>query len=140
MSQLPIPNRFLAALALAAVVCASGAIATASQAPKTPMTYTVHLKNFSFDPASLSVPAGATVVFKNDDAAAHTVTLRGKDGFDSGNLEGGAEFRHVFAKPGRFDYVCIYHENMLGTIVVSDGTPTPAPSVTPPPPPEPSGY
>ncbi len=140
MWQLSTRNRLLAALASAAVLCASGAIATAGQPPTAPMTYTVHMKNFVFDPASVSVPAGATVVFKNDDAAAHTVTLRGKDGFDSGNLDGGAEYKHVFAKPGRFDYVCVYHENMKGTIVVSDGSPSPASSTTPMPPPSPSGY
>jgi plastocyanin len=127
----------LAALAIAGRI----SFATADQTPASASTapYVVHIKNFAFNPSSLTVPVGATVIFKNEDSAAHTVTASGKNGFDSGNLDNGAQFKYVFTKAGKYDYVCKYHSNMKATIVVS-ASPPPAASPTPFTPPSPSGY
>lgn len=78
---------------------------------------TVDTKNFAYVPATLTVAPGTTVVFKNSDSVAHTVTAADKS-FDSGNMDGGSTWSHVFAKAGTYAYVCAYHTYMQGTIVV----------------------
>jgi plastocyanin len=85
-----------------------------AQAPPAPVVDAVH---FAYSPASLTVAAGSTVVFKNLDSTAHTVTATDKS-FDSGEMTEGASWSHVFAKPGTYTYLCTYHTYMEGTIVV----------------------
>lgn len=77
----------------------------------------VEIKNFAFGPGSLSVTAGTTVTWTNNDTVAHTVTATG-GGFDSGTISPGETFTFTFADAGSFDYVCSFHPNMTGTIVV----------------------
>ena len=122
---------------LALVARASFATADEPAASSSTAPYVVHMKNYAFNPATLNVPVGATVIFKNEDTVAHTAAATGKNGFDSGNLDGGGQFKYVFTKAGRYDYGCAYHPNMKGTIVV--GAPAAA-SPTPFTPPSPSGY
>ena len=77
----------------------------------------VSLANYAFSPTSLTVAAGTTVTWTNNDTAAHTVTA--DDGsFDSGNLAPGATFTFTFATAGSVAYHCNYHPNMVATIVV----------------------
>jgi plastocyanin len=77
----------------------------------------VTIKDYAFAPATLTVPAGTTVTWTNDDAVPHTATA--SDGsFDSGNLNPGQSFSFTFATPGSHPYVCQYHAGMAGTIVV----------------------
>jgi plastocyanin len=71
-----------------------------------------------FDPATLSVTAGETVRWFNDDALPHTVTAA--DGsWDSGNLPPGASFERHFDAAGTYQYLCRYHQGMIGTIAVT---------------------
>lgn len=79
---------------------------------------TVHIKNFAFVPAKLTVPAGSTVRFVNDDTEAHTVTANDKS-FDSAGLDAGEAWSHRFATVGTFAYFCAVHPYMHGTIVVT---------------------
>ena len=77
----------------------------------------VEIKDYAFTPPTLTVPAGTTVTWTNDDAVPHTAT--GQDGsFDSGNLNPGESFSFTFHTPGSYPYVCQYHAGMQGTIVV----------------------
>ena len=117
---------------LAAAVVASGisavvssavrADAQASPAPSAAASAavkvaTVNTKDFAYDPATLTVAVGDKVAFKNSDAVAHTVTADDKS-FDSGNLDQGAGWSHVFAKAGTYKYTCAYHPYMHGTVIV----------------------
>ncbi len=77
----------------------------------------VEIKDFAFGPASLTVSAGDMVTWTNNDAVAHTVTA--SDGsFDSGTISPGETYTFTFPASGSFDYVCSFHPNMMGTIVV----------------------
>ena len=79
---------------------------------------TVTIENFSFTPATLEIPVGTTVTFTNQDSVPHTATA--DDGsFDTGNLDNGASAEVTFDTPGTYTYVCSYHPNMTGTIVVT---------------------
>ena len=93
---------------------------TESPAPQAaaPAESAVSIVDFSFEPATLDVAAGATVVWTNDGQAPHTVT---GDFADSGVLEPGQTFSHTFAESGEFGYVCSIHPQMTGTIRVSAG-------------------
>jgi plastocyanin len=78
---------------------------------------------YEFMPMELTVPAGTTVTWINNDEAEHTVTA--SDGlFDSGNImtanvAPGASFSFTFTEPGTYEYTCTIHPRMSGTIVVT---------------------
>jgi plastocyanin len=77
----------------------------------------VTISGFAFGPASISVAAGSTVTWTNQDGTAHTVTA--DDGsFDSGSLAPGATFSQTFDTPGTYTYHCAIHSSMTGTVTV----------------------
>lgn len=64
------------------------------------------------------VPAGTTVVVRNNDSAPHSWTS--VDGvFDSGTLAMGESFEFTFDEPGEYPFFCAIHPSMTGTIVVT---------------------
>ena len=78
---------------------------------------TIDVKNFSFNPMSLTVKVGTKVTWKFDDAAAHTV--KASDGsFSSPALSGGKTYSYTFTKAGTFAYICSIHQYMTGSIIV----------------------
>ena len=66
----------------------------------------------------------------NDDGAAHTATATG-GAFDSGNIEPGDAFSFTFATAGDYPYLCTYHPEMTGTIVVQAAAASPGEGTTP---------
>ena len=75
------------------------------------------IKDFSFQPATISVSVGSTVTWTNADTTGHTVTA--DDGsFDSKSLASNATFSQTFAKAGTFAYHCAIHPGMKGTVTV----------------------
>lgn len=83
---------------------------------------TVSIANFAFGPDSLTISAGTTVTWHNNEDAPHTVTA--DDGsFSSSTLSQGDSFSFTFDTPGTYDYHCQFHggaghSGMSGTIVV----------------------
>jgi len=80
--------------------------------------------NACFVPASVTVNKGDTVVWSNDDTAAHTVTsgtpTGGPDGsFDSGLSLAGSSFEIVADTSGSYDYFCMVHPWMIGNLRVN---------------------
>ena len=78
---------------------------------------TIVLKDFHFSPMSLTVPAGATVIWKNLDGEPHTV-VSDAGLFRSGGLDQNDSFTFTFDKPGTYRFICSIHPTMMGTIVV----------------------
>ena len=122
-----------AALALvAAVLTASVAARTDQMAPGSPTPgpttapIAVKIVNFAFTPQKVVIPVGGSVTWTNNDDVAHTATAS-DNSFDSGNLANGQSWTHTFTKAGKYAYICSYHPNMTGTIVVQAPS-TPAPS------------
>lgn len=97
-----------------------GATTTTSAGAATTVTPTetyISINDFKFSPATLTVTAGTTVSWRNDQGVTHTVTA--DDGsFDSGDVVQGAEFSQVFATAGTFAYHCTIHDTMTGTVTV----------------------
>ena len=80
-------------------------------------TNMVTIQNFAFNPATLTVKAGTTVTWNNQDSTTHHV-VSDTGAFDSGNLANGQSYSFKFAKSGNYPYHCSIHPSMTGTIVV----------------------
>jgi plastocyanin len=78
----------------------------------------VVLDNFSFSPAAVNVPAGATVTWTNRDDVPHTIVSTEKK-FVSPVLDTDQQFSHRFEAPGTYPYYCSLHPRMTGQIVVA---------------------
>jgi plastocyanin len=75
-----------------------------------------HAKSFSPNPIEIKV--GDTVTWTNDHREAHTVTSK-SSAFDSGDIQPGQSYSHSFDKAGSFQYYCVIHPSMVGTVNVS---------------------
>jgi plastocyanin len=95
-------------------------------------TEAVTIAGFAFSPAALTIEAGTTVTWTNQDSATHTATA--DDGsFDTGNIAQGQSVSITFDTPGTFTYHCSIHPNMVASITVTEAggtapTPTAAPA------------
>jgi plastocyanin len=127
---------YLGALATAVAGAAASACADPSAGPGTPpqaehqmsmpapaaaasvqtvAVSAVAISGFAYVPAAITVPAGTTVTWRNDDSARHDVSggpLR------SPLLSQGATWSYTFATPGTYSYICSVHPNMKGTVTV----------------------
>ena len=76
-----------------------------------------------FIPNIATVEIGGTVTWENGDTAAHTSTAgsatEGPSGvWDSSLIMAGSSFSHTFDAAGTFDYFCMVHPWMAGTVIV----------------------
>lgn len=122
----------LAALAIAA--CSAGesagpsAVPAASQASQpsaqeAASSEDVSIKGFAFAPAALTVPAGTTVTWTNDEDSLHTVTSGTPEAptgsFDSGEIDTGIDFAFTFTEEGTYPFFCARHDFMTGLVTVT---------------------
>ena len=85
-------------------------------------TTTVNIENFKFLPPALTVTAGTTVMWKNEDDSPHRIG--DKNGtFRSAALDTDDTFSHTFAAPGEYAYICTIHPYMAGKIIVKPAKP-----------------
>jgi plastocyanin len=90
--------------------------------PVRAQTMTITIQNFAFSPATITIPAGTTVTWTNEDSAAHTATSD-SGVWDSGTLMTGQSYSRTFDQPGTYPYHCMIHPFMKATIIVqSAGT------------------
>ncbi|MFA9516009.1 plastocyanin/azurin family copper-binding protein [Halopenitus sp. H-Gu1] len=108
--------------------------------------YDVGMTATTFRPQEVTIAVGETVTWRNTSARTHTVTAYedaipedaeyfATGGYDDeetardewwsnrgGALENADEFTHTFEIPGRYDYVCIPHEQggMIGAVIVEE--------------------
>lgn len=82
-------------------------------------TDTVRVQNFVFAPATVTVKAGTTVTWTNQDQDPHTITSTDGGPLRSQPLTTGQSFHYTFTTPGRFDYLCTIHPFMTATVVVT---------------------
>ena len=110
-----LPNMLHQNLVYAQATTASVSIVQGSSSPSILKPY---------DPSPLTVKAGTSVTWTNNDSSIHTVTSglpeKGDVGtlFDSSLINPGMTFVHVFDKQGTFDYSCTLHPFMHGQIIV----------------------
>ncbi len=100
-------------LFVAACGSSGGATSGGSTAPA---AATVEIKNYAFNPATVTIQAGQTVQWNFDDnGVAHNVI--GDDGMHTADLTTGT-FRHTFKHAGTFNYQCSLHASMHGVVIV----------------------
>lgn len=77
----------------------------------------VSIRNYAYQPTTITVKPGTKVTFTNHDQTAHTATSS-KTAFDTGTVKPGASATVTVAKPGSYPYYCQFHAFMHGTIAV----------------------
>ncbi len=99
----------------------SGSAGTAAGSDAVPASgNAVAIKNFAFAPAALTVKAGTTVTWTNQDTDAHTVTSQNNSGpLASAALSTGQSYSYTFTKPGTYAYLCTIHPFMTATVTVT---------------------
>ena len=79
--------------------------------------HAVAIQGFAFSPSSLTIAVGDTVVWTNDDSAAHTVTSDSGSELN-GSVGHGESYQHIFAAAGSYPYHCTVHPSMHGSVTV----------------------
>lgn len=82
-----------------------------------PNPVTVEVKEFKFEPESITLARGTTVTGRNADEEAHTITSTDRV-FRPSVLERADRFSYTFTKPGTYHYFCSLHPRMRADIVV----------------------
>jgi plastocyanin len=77
----------------------------------------VVVDNFSFTPATATVPVGGTITWTNRDDVPHNVVSPERK-FKSPVLDTDEVFTHAFDTPGTYAYYCSIHPRMTGQVVV----------------------
>ena len=78
----------------------------------------IKIENFAFTPQTLTVKAGTTVTFRNDDDIPHQIVAT-DGGFRSKALDASDTYTFTFSKAGDFAYYCGLHPHMQGKVVVT---------------------
>ena len=124
--------RKISVASIVALLALLALLPVASAAPHMAETKTVAMQNLVFEPKTITVNAGDTITWTNQDQVPHTVTAA--DGsFDSGNIDAGQTFSHTFTTAGTVAYYCKYHgaaggSGMAGTITVQEAAAQPQPT------------
>lgn len=79
---------------------------------------TIEMKDIQFKPEEITIAAGTTVTWTNEDPLDHNVVA--VDGmFESDDFGKGGTFSYTFAEPGEYEYSCTLHPpGMKGKVVV----------------------
>ncbi|MBV9280158.1 MAG: cupredoxin domain-containing protein, partial [Chloroflexi bacterium] len=109
-------RRLAVSVVLALMPVAAGALS----GPVRAQTTRVAVGDNFYDPEPVFIAPGTTLVWTNQGREAHTVTSDegSPEQFDSRTLAPGGSYSHTFNQSGVFTYHCVFHEDMLGTIVV----------------------
>jgi plastocyanin len=126
----------LAVVALAA--CSSGSTATgtpgaAAAATGTPGaaaadpcatstasgTVAAGIKDFEFDPATVTAKVGDVITWTNNGAVGHTVTVDSAPACDTGTVAAGTTGSLTFSAAGSYPFHCKIHSSMKGTITIT---------------------
>jgi plastocyanin len=78
----------------------------------------IEIKDFAFNPQTITVKAGEKITWINRDEEPHTVVSVQKQFKKSTALDTDQEFTITAGAPGTYTYFCSVHPKMTGTIVV----------------------
>src|ERR1043166_7194917 len=78
----------------------------------------IEIKDFAFNPQTITVKSGEKITWINRDEEPHTVVSVGKQFKKSSALDTGQTYTIVAGAPGTYSYFCSVHPKMTGTIVV----------------------
>jgi plastocyanin len=78
----------------------------------------IEIKDFHFNPQTLTVKSGETITWINRDEEPHTVVSVEKQFKKSPALDTDETFSITVGAPGTYTYFCSVHPRMTGTIIV----------------------
>jgi plastocyanin len=78
----------------------------------------IEIKDFAFNPQTITVRSGQKITWINHDEEPHTVVSVGKKFQKSSALDTDQEFAITAGAPGTYEDFCSVHPKMTGTIVV----------------------
>src|SRR3989338_4565763 len=82
-------------------------------------TYSININNFKFDPATLPINVGDTVIWTNFDSTIHSVKSNSGLELNSGTIQKEKSYAHTFNKSGTYFYQCSFHQMMQAKIIVN---------------------
>jgi len=127
MSAYSRPVFYLACICLLIISCLSAGCYSSTAPSATTTTQapsgggnTISIKNFAFDPSTLTVKTGTKVAWTNNDGAPHALASDAGSpaAFSSDSLSTGASYSFTFTRPGTYTYHCSIHPSMKGTVIV----------------------
>ena len=94
-------------------------LASASTAgPAAAETKTIYIDGMQFQPPTLTVHRGDTIIWRNRDFFPHNVTAS-NGAFKSGDIAAnGGSWKYQAGRQGEFPYICTIHPTMKGTLIV----------------------
>jgi len=102
------------AVAMGLLLSGSGPALSAAAAAK---SHTVTIDGTSFDPETITVRVGDTIIWVNKDPFPHTATSQA-GGFDSKEIPAGKSWQFKTTRAGVFSYGCTFHPTMKATLKV----------------------
>jgi plastocyanin len=78
----------------------------------------IEIKDFAFNPQTITVKSGEKITWINRDEEPHTIVSVEKQFKKSSALDTDQEFTVVAGSPGTYSYFCSVHPKMTGTIIV----------------------
>jgi LPXTG-motif cell wall-anchored protein len=90
--------------------------------PASKASVTVSMKDNKFQPKTVTISVGDSVTWKNEGEEDHTAT---GSGFATGTVAPGSSASETFSDAGDYSYICDFHDEMKGTVVVEDGGTSP---------------
>ena len=78
----------------------------------------IEIKDFAFDPQTITVKSGEKITWVNKDGEPHTVVSVEKQFKKSPALDTDESYTVTAGAPGTYTYFCSVHPKMTGTIVV----------------------
>ncbi len=78
----------------------------------------IEIKDFAFNPPTITVKSGETITWINRDEEPHTIVSVSKQFKKSTALDTDQTFTITAGAPGTYSYFCSVHPKMTGTIIV----------------------
>ena len=118
-------NTLISKIKIAALLCGISGFSVLALAGEMKDTGTsgagqnkIEIKDFAFNPQTITVKSGDKITWINRDEEPHTVVSVGKKFQRSSGLDTDQEFSIIAGAPGTYEYFCSVHPKMTGTIVV----------------------
>lgn len=122
----PSPARALGQQARAAVLLVSvlgallATLVLGTSPARAAQHHSVTIKQYMFMPRSLSIRAGDTITWTNQDSVGHDVEVTsGPASFHSPMLSQGQSWSFTFSAAGTYSYICSVHPDMTATVTVA---------------------
>ena len=116
-------NRLISKITIAALLSGFSLSALAGETKDTGSSGVgenkIEIKDFAFNPQTITVKSGEKITWINRDEEPHTVVSVGKQFKKSSALDTDQTYTIVAGALGTYSYFCSVHPKMTGTIVVT---------------------